>query len=410
MAGPDVEEQLRVLRAGTIDCITEDELRDKLGAGRPLRVKLGLDPTASDIHLGSAVVLRKLRAFQDLGHVAVLIIGDFTARVGDPSGRSATRPALSPDEIDAHATTYVDQARRILLADKDRLEVRYNSEWLNTMDMADVLRLTSRVTVARVLERNDFSARYEAGDPISLMELLYPLLQGWDSVMIDADVELGGTDQLFNILMGRHLQEQVGQPPQIVLTNPLLVGIGGGEKMSKSVGNHVGITEPPRDQFGKLMRISDDLMPDYVGLTTGWGPDRVNDTLAELGHAAPADRARLKRLLARSVVDLYHGEGAGDRAEAEFDRVFKEHAAPSDVEEFVLRPEELRNGKIEVARLLALAGLVGSNREGRRKITQGGVYLDGERVTEPSLEVTPGDVDGRALHLGRRGWRRIRAG
>jgi tyrosyl-tRNA synthetase len=410
MAGPDVAESLRLLRAGTVDCITEDELRDKLASGRPLRVKLGLDPTASDIHLGSAVVLRKLRQFQDLGHVAVLIIGDFTARVGDPSGRTATRPPLSNDEIDAHAMTYVEQAQNILLADGDRLEVRRNSEWLAPMDMADVLRLTSRVTVARLLERNDFSARYEAGEPISLMELLYPLLQGWDSVMIDADVELGGTDQLFNILMGRHLQEQVGKAPQVVLTTPLLVGIGGGEKMSKSLGNHVGITEPPDQQFGKLMRIPDEVMPQYFELATAWGPDRAAEAIVELERAEPADRAGLKRELARTVVDVYHGEGAGAAAETEFDRVFKEHAAPKEVAEYVIPPDELRDGRIEVARLLTLAGLAASNREGRRKIQEGGVYLDDdERVTDPSLEVTPAEVDGRLLRLGRRSWVRIRA-
>jgi tyrosyl-tRNA synthetase len=372
-------------------------------------VKLGLDPTASDIHLGSVVVLRKLRQFQDLGHVAVLIIGDFTARVGDPSGRTATRPALSGEEIDAHATTYVEQAKRILLPDKERLEVRYNSEWLAAMDMADVLRLTSRVTVARLLERNDFSARYEAGEPISLMELLYPLLQGWDSVMIDADVELGGTDQLFNILMGRHLQEQAGKDPQVVLTMPLLVGTGGGEKMSKSLGNHVGITEPPAEQFGKLMRIPDEVMAQYFELTTGWDPDHVAEIVGEIDRAKPADRARLKRQLARTVVDLYHDNRAAAQAEAEFDRVFKEHAAPSEVQEYVIPPEELRDGRIEVARLLTLAGLAASNREGRRKIQEGGVYLDDERVTDPSLEVAPGDVDGRLLRLGRRSWARIRA-
>jgi tyrosyl-tRNA synthetase len=410
MAGANVDEQLRVLRAGTVDCITEDELSDKLASGRPLRVKLGLDPTASDIHLGSAVVLRKLRQFQELGHVAVLIIGDFTARVGDPSGRTATRPPLSNDEIDAHAMTYVEQAQHILLADRDRLEVRRNSEWLAPMDMADVLRLTSRVTVARLLERNDFSARYEAGEPISLMELLYPLLQGWDSVMIDADVELGGTDQLFNILMGRHLQEQVGKAPQVVLTTPLLVGVGGGEKMSKSLGNHVGITESLDQQFGKLMRVPDEVMPQYFELATAWGPDRVAEAIAELERAEPAHRAVLKRELARTVVDRYHGEGAGAAAESEFDQVFKEHAAPTEVAEYVIPPEELRDGRIEVARLLTLAGLAASNREGRRKIQEGGVYLDDdERVTDPSLEVTPAEVDGRLLRLGRRSWVRIRA-
>jgi tyrosyl-tRNA synthetase len=407
MAGPDIAEQLRILRAGTVDCITEDELRDKLAARRPLRVKLGIDPTASDIHLGLAVVLRKLRQFQDLGHTAVLIIGDFTARVGDPSGRSTVRPPLSADEVNRHAESYLDQVRKIL--DGERIEVYRNSQWLQPLDMEQVLRLTSQVTVARILERNDFAERYEAGNPIALMELLYPLLQGLDSVTVRADVELGGTDQLFNNLMGRLLQEREGQPPQVVLTTPLLEGIGGGEKMSKSLGNYVGITEPPEEQFGKLMRIPDELMPKYFELATGWHPDKVKEVTGQLasGDLKPVDA---KRLLARTVVGLYHGNPAARGAEAEFDRVHKDHEAPSDVQDYVIPSEELRDGRIEVARLLTLAGLAASNREGRRKIQEGGVYLDDERVTEPALEVAPQEVDGRLLRLGRRAWARIRAG
>jgi tyrosyl-tRNA synthetase len=407
MVSPDVEEQLRVLRAGTVDCITEDELREKLASGRPLRVKLGLDPSRPDIHIGHAVVLRKLRQFQELGHTAVLIVGDFTALVGDPSGRSATRPPLSRAEADANAATYFEQARRILLP--DALEIRHNSEWLGEMGIDDVLRLTARSTVARMLERDDFAQRYASGSPISLMELLYPLLQAWDSVMVRADVELGGTDQLFNLLAARGLQEQEGQRAQVVLTMPLLVGLDGAQKMSKSLGNYVGITEPPEEQFGKLMRVPDDLMPAYLALTTGWHPDEVEEVTDRLtrGELRPVDA---KRLLARTVVDLYHGDGAGAAAEAEFDRVFKEHAAPTEVPEYVVSPDELRDGRIEVARLLTLAGLAASNREGRRKIQEGGVYLEDERVTDPSLEVTPDDVDGRLLRLGRRSWVRIRAG
>jgi tyrosyl-tRNA synthetase len=408
MAGADVDDQLRVLRAGAVDCITEDDLRDRLKSGRSLRVKLGLDPSRPDIHIGHAVVLRKLRQFQELGHTAVLIVGDFTALVGDPSGRSATRPALSRTEADANAATYFEQAQRILLP--DRLEIRPNSEWLGEMGIDDVLRLTARSTVARMLERDDFAKRYAAGNPISVMELLYPLLQGWDSVMVRADVELGGTDQLFNLLTARGLQEHEGQPPQVVLTMPLLVGLDGRQKMAKSLDNYVGITEPPEEQFGKLMRIPDDAMAEYIELATGWHPDRVAEMLGELERTEGADRGGLKRRLARTVVDLYHGDGAGERAEGEFNRVYREHAAPSEVEEFVLPPEELRDGRIEVARLLALAGLVGSNREGRRKITQGGVSLGDERVTDASADVAPEDVDGRLLRLGKRGWRRIRAG
>jgi tyrosyl-tRNA synthetase len=407
VAGTEVAEQLRILRAGTVDCISEDELREKLAAARPLRVKLGIDPTAPDIHLGFAVVLRKLRQFQDLGHIAVLIIGDFTARVGDPSGRSASRPTLTAEEVDRHAENYLDQVRRIL--DVDRIEVYRNSRWLQALDMEQVLRLTSQVTVARILERNDFAERYDSGNPIALMELLYPLLQGLDSVMVRSDVELGGTDQLFNNLMGRHLQEREGQDPQVVLTTPLLEGLDGREKMSKSLGNHVGITEAPDEQFGKLMKLPDELMPRYLELTTGWDPatvDYVADRLAR-EELMPVDA---KRLLARTVVDLYHGEGAGARAEAEFDRVFREHAVPSEVEEIVIPPDDLQDGRIEVARLLALAGFVRSNREGRRKVTEGGVYLDDERVTEPAVTVRPEDVDGSLLRLGRRLWVRIRAG
>jgi tyrosyl-tRNA synthetase len=406
MAGTDVEEQLRVLRAGAVDCISEGELREKLASGRSLRVKLGLDPSRPDIHIGHAVVLRKLRQFQELGHTAVLIVGDFTALVGDPSGRSATRPALSKAEADANAATYFEQAQRILLP--DALEIRHNSEWLGEMGIDDVLRLTARSTVARMLERDDFAERYASGSPISVMELLYPLLQAWDSVMVRADVELGGTDQLFNLLAARGLQEQEGQQAQVVLTMPLLVGLDGMQKMSKSLDNYVGITEPPEEQFGKLMKVADELMPAYLELTTGWHPDEVEDVTGRLarGELKPVEA---KRLLARTVVDLYHGEDAGAAAEAEFDRVFKDHAAPSDVEELLISPAELRDGRIEVARLLALAGLVSSNREGRRKIQEGGVYLDDERVAEAGLEVTPEEADGRLLRLGRRSWVRIRA-
>jgi tyrosyl-tRNA synthetase len=402
------EEQFRTLRAGTVDCIREDDLRERLASGRPLRVKLGIDPTASDLHLGFAVVLRKLRQFQDLGHTAVLIIGDFTARVGDPSGRSATRPQLSTAEIDEHARTYLEQVRRILDFDGDRIEVRRNSEWLDRLDMAQILQLTSRVTVAQILERNDFAQRMAAGSPVALMELLYPLLQGLDSVEIRADVELGGTDQLFNNLMGRHLQTQAGQTPQVVLTTPLLEGIHGGDKMSKSLGNYVGIAEPPGEQFGKLMSIPDDLMAQYFALTTGWGPDEVEAVTGELAAAAPAARGALKRRLARAVADLYHGPGAGEAAEGEFDRVFRDHAVPADVPEVTVGPGELFEGRIEVAKLLQLAGLTPSNKEGRRQITQGGVSVDGERVGDPKATLAAAELDGRLLQVGKRRWARVR--
>jgi tyrosyl-tRNA synthetase len=398
-----VEQQLRILTAGTVDCIAEPELEARLRTGRPLRVKLGIDPTASDIHLGFAVVLRKLRQFQDLGHIAVLIIGDFTARVGDPSGRSVTRPALTPEQVDLHATSYVDQVKGILDFTPGRIEVVRNASWLAAMDMVDVLRLTAKTTVARIMERDDFSKRFAEGSPIALSELLYPLLQATDSVEVRADVELGGTDQLFNNLMGRHLQGQAGQDPQVVLTTPLLEGLDGIQKMSKSLGNYVGIAEPPGEQFGKLMSIPDDLMPRYFQLTTGWLPEQVESTVEDLRTGALAPVAA-KRLLARTVVDLYHGAGAGEQAEAEFDRVFKDHAVPSDVEEREVAASELPT---QWFRLLAATGLATSNKDARRKIEQGAVRLDQEKVTDPDREVTAAEIDGRLISVGKRSWAKL---
>ncbi|MFM7060550.1 MAG: tyrosine--tRNA ligase [Actinomycetes bacterium] len=398
-----VDEQIRILTAGAVDVISEADLRRKLAKGAPLRVKLGIDPTASDIHLGFTVVLRKLRQFQDLGHTAVLIIGDFTARVGDPTGRSATRPPLTPEQVEAHANTYVEQVRAILDFTPGRIEVVRNADWLAPMDMAEVLRLLGRTTLARILERDDFTKRYREGSPISLSELMYPLMQGWDSVQVRADVELGGTDQLFNNLMGRQLQEAEGQEPQVVITTPLLEGLDGVNKMSKSLGNYVGIAEPAGEQFGKLMSIPDALMPRYFQLTTGWLPDRVEAVLADLASGALA-AVQAKRLLARTVVDLYHGDGSGEAAEAEFDRVFREGAAPTEVAEVAIAAADL---PMPLARLLATAGLVPSNKEGRRKIEQGGVRIEGEKVADADLEVDVAAVDGRLIQVGKRAWARI---
>ena len=397
-------DQLERLTAGADHVISKGELEAKLAKGRPLRVKLGIDPTASDIHLGFAVVLRKLRAFQDLGHTAVLILGDFTAQVGDPSGRSALRPRLTKDEVEAHAVTYVKQVTKVLST--DGLEIRRNSEWLASMGMEDVLRLASCATVAQMLERDDFQKRYRTGAPIAVMELLYPLLQGWDSVMVEADVELGGSDQLFNNLMGRTLQTSEGQDPQVVMTMPLLVGTDGTKKMSKSYGNYVGIDEPPSEQFGKLMRIPDDLMPQYFALTTGWNHDQVAALARQLTEGAiGANEA--KRLLARTVVELYHGPGSGESAESEFDRVFRAHEAPTEVPAFSLAAESLVDGRIRLARLLALAGLATTNADGRRKIAQGGVKIAGERVEDPDIELEPAALDGKVVQVGRRSWARV---
>jgi len=402
----EIEEQVRILTAGCVDVITGADLRSRLErsatTGEPLRVKLGVDPTASDIHLGFAVVLRKLRQFQDLGHVAVLIIGDFTAMVGDPTGRSATRPRLSREEVDAHARTYIDQVGAVLDLSPDRVEIRRNSEWLAGMGMEEVL-LTASTTVARILERNDFAKRYADGAPISVMELLYPLLQGQDSVEVRADVELGGTDQLFNNLMGRQLQEHAGQAPQVVMTTPLLEGLDGVQKMSKSLGNYVGIAEPPAEQFGKIMSIPDALVPRWLSLTTGWHPDVVDAAVAEFDAGAGVERNAVKRRLARTVVDLYHPSGSGAAAEGEFDRVFKQHAAPTDVPDAEIARGEL---PMPIGPFLNQAGLVQSNKEGRRQVDQGAVRIDGEKVTDADLSVTAA-VDGCRVQVGKRHWARI---
>ncbi len=397
----DVDRQLELLTAGAVDVISEAELRKKLERGTPLRVKLGIDPTASDIHLGFAVVLRRMRLFQDLGHVAVLIIGDFTAMVGDPSGKSATRPRLSKDEVDAHAQTYIEQAARILDQSPERLEVVRNSSWLASIDMEAVLRMTAQVTVAQMLERDDFSKRYRGGAPISLMEFLYPLLQATDSVEVRADVELGGTDQLFNLIMGRHLQKGAGQDAQIVLTTPLLVGLDGEQKMSKSLGNYVGIAEVASEQFGKLMSIPDAAMPAYFQYATDWPPEQIADTVKQLAAGEFHPNAA-KRRLARSVVELYHGADAGKAAEADFDRMFKSHEAPQDMPEI-----EVAGGPRKLSKVLVEAGLAASGREAVRLIGEGAVKIDGEPQAA-DREVGPQDLNAREVQVGKRKWARIR--
>jgi tyrosyl-tRNA synthetase len=395
----DVDRQLSLLTAHAVDVISQAELRKKIERGAPLRVKLGIDPTASDIHLGFAVVLRRLRMFQDCGHKAVLIIGDFTAMLGDPSGKSATRPQLSQEEVDAYAESYVAQVGAILDMSPERLEVRRNSEWLARLDMQDVLRLTSQVTVARMLERDDFAKRYEAGVPISLMEFLYPLLQGKDSVEVRADVELGGTDQLFNLIMGRHLQTRAGQEPQVVLTTPLLVGLDGDQKMSKSLGNYIGVDEPANEQFGKIMKIADPLLPMYIAHATAWPPEQIDHVTKDLSGGAQHANAT-KRLVARTVADLYHGAGAGAAAEAEFDRVHKDNAAPSEMPEHALA-----SGTTWVDALVA-AALASSKHDARRSMEQGAVKCDGAKV--------PGDgtvpIGTHVVQNGKRKWARLVVG
>jgi tyrosyl-tRNA synthetase len=358
--------------------------------GRQLRVKLGLDPTAPDIHLGHTVVLQKLREFQDLGHRVVLIVGDYTARVGDPSGRSSTRPSLSGEEIDANARTYVEQAMKVLLDDPERFEVRFNGEWLD-MSMESLFRLARTTTVAQLLERDDFAKRFGAGAPISVLELLYPLMQGYDSVAIDADVELGGTDQTFNLLLGRDVQRAYGKPEQAVLTLPILPGTDGVEKMSKSLGNHVGVTDPPEEQFGRTMSIPDAAMDDWSRLLALPLPE----------GASPRDR---KRALARAVVARFWGEEAAAAAEAHFDRVFVSRAAPEDV------PEHAVAGEVVHLPALIAEAFGRSRSDARRLVAAGGARLDGEPLPGDRLDVPAAELDGRVLQVGKRAFVRVRAG
>ena len=372
-----------------VDVIPREDLDRRLKSGATLRVKLGIDPTAPDIHLGFVVVLKKLRAFQDLGHTAVLVIGDYTARVGDPSGRSKTRPVLSPREIGHNTRTYLEQAYLVL--DRDRTEVRHNSEWLAPLTMADIIHLTRATTVARILERDDFSKRYEVGDPITLTELLYPLMQAYDSVAVDADVELGGTDQLYNLLMGRHVMEYYGKTPQCVLTTPLLVGTDGKMKMSKSLGNYIGVTDPPNEMFGKAMSIPDDPMPDYYSLL--------------LERPMPdAEPVAQKRELARTLVSTFHGDQAAAEAEKTFDAVVR-RVVPEDAPEVVL-PE--RDG-IWIVDLITRAGFAATNGEARRFIRGGAVRIDGEVVRDEQLKLRTEDLHDRVLQVGKRRYARLKA-
>ncbi len=397
-------DSLAVLKDGTAEVVPEGGLEEKLGLGRPLRVKLGVDPSRPDLTLGHAVVLRKLRQFQDAGHVAVLIIGDFTARIGDPSGISETRPMLSEDEVAANAATYLEQAGRVI--DVERAEIHGNAEWSAPMDMGQLLRLASTATVAQMLEREDFRARHRDGRPISVVEFLYPLFQGYDSVAIQADVELGGTDQTFNLLMGREVQRAYGLAPQVVMTVPLLEGTDGVRKMSKSLDNWIGLTEPPDDMFGKLMSIPDPLVVPYLRLCTRLAPAEVDSIDAGLRDGALAV-VEQKRRLAREVVDLYHGRDAGAVAEARFDRVHRDRELPEVVEDIPMPAEAAVDGAIWLPRLLVALGCASSNGEARRLITQGGVRLDGEAIRDPDHEAPESTYRGKVLQVGRRWFGRL---
>ncbi len=390
--GVEIEAQLDLIRRGAAEVINEDELRERLKEGRPLRVKAGFDPTAADLHLGHTVLIQKLRQFQNLGHQVVFLIGDFTARVGDPTGRSETRPVLSEDEIAQNAATYEEQAFRIL--DRARTEVRRNSEWMDPLGAVDIVRLAGEMTVARMLERDDFQKRYRSHKPISLHEFLYPLVQGYDSVALEADVELGGTDQKFNLLVGRDLQKARGMKPQVVLTMPLLEGTDGVQKMSKSLGNAIGITDKPAEMYGAVMSISDGLMIRYYELLSdidGEALGRVRD-----GSIHPM---MAKKGLAAELVARFHGQDAAAFAAAEFERQFQRNLVPEDVPELAWPAGGGESG-VWICRLLVETGLVKSNGEARRLIAQGAVRVDEDRVEDPNSEVPASGR--RLLRVGKR--------
>jgi tyrosyl-tRNA synthetase len=390
----DVAQQIQLLKRGTVEIFTEVDLAEKLTeaakAGRQLRIKLGLDPTSPDIHLGHTVVLRKMRQFQDLGHKAVLIIGDYTARIGDPTGQSAARPMLSCEEIEKNAKTYFQQAGKILDASEQKLEVRYNSEWLEKLTLMELIRLAAKKTVAQMLQRDSFKLRLKQDEDVYTHEFLYPLMQGYDSVAIQSDVELGGTDQTFNNLVGRDIQRAYGQKPQVVITTPILVGLDGKEKMSKSKGNYVGVTDEPKEMFGKIMSISDNMMENYFTLLT----DLPGDKITELLDPAKTHPKEAKVLLGKTIVAQFYGKAAADAAAEEFDRVFAKKQKPDDMPQWPLPPEP-----ISVKHLLVSCGAVTSASEAKRMVTQGAVSIDGLKIIDPNEQITP--VDGQVVRVGK---------
>jgi tyrosyl-tRNA synthetase len=382
---PTISEQLQRIKRGTVTILPEEDLAKKIERSikknKPLKVKLGCDPSRPDLHLGHTVVLRKLRQFQDLGHEAILVIGDFTGMIGDPSGRSKTRPSLTLEETRINGQSYFEQASKVL--DPTRARIVYNSEWLSKMRFEDVIKLASRYTVARMLEREDFHNRYTKGEPISIHELLYPLAQAMDSVDLRADVELGGTDQTFNLLVGRDIQREYGQEPQVIVTVPILPGLDGIEKMSKSLNNSVGITDAPDDMYGKILSIPDRLIYEYFELLTNVPDEELARIKTDLRNPQINPRD-LKRRLAREVVTIYHSHEKATKAEAEFDRIFVEKEMPSDMPEYV---PDVPGDKIWIVKLLVASGIVPSNTEARRLIAQGAVNLSGERIRDENLEV-----------------------
>lgn len=399
---PDIVEAMNTIRRGTDTLLIESELEQKLArskvTGEPLRCKLGLDPTAPDIHVGHTVVLNKLRQLQDLGHTVIFLIGDFTAAIGDPSGRNVTRPPLSPEQIKINAETYLNQAGLVL--DLTKTEVRYNSEWNNALGATGLIRLASRYTLARLLERDDFAKRFAAELPIAMHELIYPLMQGYDSVALKSDIELGGSDQRFNLLVGRELQRQYDQEPQCILTMPLLVGLDGVEKMSKSKHNYIGITDNPNDMFGKVMSISDTLMWNWYDLLSL----RPNAEIAKLKEECAAGRnpRDAKVLLAKEIIARFHSAKEADAAEAEFNARFRGGAAPSDMPEVTVQAETADG--IGILQMIKEAGLAPSNTEAGRNVSQGGVHLNGDKVSDKGLRLKAGTY---TLQVGKRKWAKV---
>jgi tyrosyl-tRNA synthetase len=394
-----LDRQLEVIKRGTVEIIPENELIDKLKSalesGKPLNIKLGLDPTAPDIHLGHTVVLQKLRQFQDLGHQVILILGDFTARIGDPTGKSETRKQLTEEQVLENARTYERQIFKIL--DREKTKVVFNSQWLAPLNFTQVIELAAKYTLARMLERDDFAKRYKEGLPISIHELFYPLMQGYDSVALKADVEIGGTDQKFNLLMGRTLQKEYGQVPQIAITMPILEGLDGVHKMSKSLGNYIGIDEAPREMYGKTMSLPDELMSRYFELVTAVSLEELCAIKAGLkdGSLHPRD---IKMKLAREIVSQYHGNEQAKAAEKEFKRMFQQKDLPDEVPEF--RPAEDMIEEVWLPKLMVAAGSAGSTSEARRLIQQGGVKVDGIRVDDPNIIISP--YNGMIVQVGKR--------
>ncbi|NMO94681.1 tyrosine--tRNA ligase [Paenibacillus lemnae] len=403
----EVERQLDVLARGVVEIVPEEEMKNKIMksvvSGEPLRVKLGMDPSAPDLHLGHTVVLQKLRQFQDLGHEVQLIIGDFTGRVGDPTGKSETRKQLTEEDVMRNAETYQKQIFKVL--HPEQTKVYFNSEWLGKMSFGDVVHLSSKVTVARMLERDDFEKRYQSGQPISIHEFFYPLMQGMDSVALKSDVELGGTDQKFNLLMGRTLQKEYGVEQQVTITLPLIEGLDGVQKMSKSLGNYIGIDEDLNEIYGKSMSIPDELMLKYYSLAT----DISNEDLEALksgidaGSVHPRDA---KMRLAHTFVRMYHGEEAADQAQQHFVTVFQQRALPEDIEEFVIPAEELQDGEIRLMKLLTLLGFAASNGEAKRSIQQGAVKWNEEKQTDINGQIKPADGD--IVQVGKRKFAKLK--